>query len=94
MKVQVGADGLAVALPVVVQAPVRGGHGLLQALDPVANIAPLALTAPLVLQHEGRPACENMQRAAGKLCIPVNLGTSLQNASAAHWHCDTTCGLS
>lgn len=91
MKVQVGADGLPVALPVVVQAPVSGGNGLLQALDPVTDIAPLALTAPLVLQHEGRPACENMQRAAGKLCVPVNLGTSLQNASAAYQDLGTTC---
>lgn len=91
MKVQVGADGLPVALPVVVQAPVCGGHRLLQALDPITDIAPLALTAPFVLQHKGRPAFENMQRAAGKLCIPVNLGTGLQNASTAHQDRGTTC---
>lgn len=56
MKVQVGANGLPMALPVVFQAPVRGGHGLFQALDPVTDVALLALTVPLVLQHKGRMA--------------------------------------
>lgn len=56
MKVQVGANGLPMALPVVFQAPVRGGNSLFQALDPVANIALLALAAPLILQHKGRMA--------------------------------------
>jgi len=56
MKVQVSANGLPMALPVVFQAPVCGGHGFFQALDPITNIAPLALAAPLVLQHKGRMA--------------------------------------
>lgn len=56
MKVQVGANGLPMALPVVFQAPVRGGDGLFQALDPVTDVALLALTAPLVLQHKERMA--------------------------------------
>lgn len=56
MEVQVGANGLPMALPVVFQAPVRGGHSLFQALDPITHIALLALTAPLVLQHKGRMA--------------------------------------
>lgn len=83
MKVQVSANGLPMALPVVFQAPVRGGHDLFQALDPVTNIASLALTAPLVLQHEGRPAfvSANMQMPAGELCIPMKSRMSLQNAS-------------
>lgn len=51
MEVQVGADGLPVALPIAVQAPVRRGHGLLQALDPITDVAPLALAAALVLQQ-------------------------------------------
>lgn len=56
VEVQVSADGLTVALPVGFQAPVRGGHDLLQALDPITDIALLALAAPLVLQHKGRVA--------------------------------------
>lgn len=56
MEVQVSADGLPMALPVVLQAPVHGGHGLLQALDPITDVALLALAAPLVLQHKGRVA--------------------------------------
>lgn len=56
MKVQVGANGIPMALPVVFQAPVRRGHSLFQALDSVTNIALLALAAPLILQHKGRMA--------------------------------------
>lgn len=56
MEVQVSANGLPMTLPIVFKTSVRGGHGLLQALDPVTNIALLALTAPLVLQHKGRRA--------------------------------------
>lgn len=56
VEVQVSADGLPMALPVVLQAPVCGGHGLLQALDPIADVALLALAAPLVLQHKERVA--------------------------------------
>lgn len=56
MKGQVGANGLPMALPVVFQAPVCWGHSLFQALDPITDVAPLALAAPLVLQHKGRPA--------------------------------------
>lgn len=56
MEVQVSADGLPMALPVVLQAPVHGGHGLLQALDPITDVALLALAAPLVLQHKRRVA--------------------------------------
>lgn len=75
MEVQVGADGLPVALPVVLQAPVRGRHDLLQALDPVTHVAPLALAAPLVLQHKGRGArCEcNRQLQRGMLGVLVPL---------------------
>lgn len=51
MEVQVSAGGLPMALPVVFQAPVCGGHGLLQALDPVTHVALLAFAAPLILQH-------------------------------------------
>lgn len=56
MEVQVSADGLPMALPVVLQAPVRGRHDLLQALDPITDVALLAFAAPLVLQHKGRVA--------------------------------------
>lgn len=56
MKRQVGANGLPMALPVVFQAPVCWRHSLFQALDPITDVAPLALAAPLVLQHKGRPA--------------------------------------
>lgn len=56
MEVQVSAGGLPMALPVVFQAPVRGGHDLFQALDPITDVALLALAAPLVLQHKGRVA--------------------------------------
>lgn len=56
MKVEVSANGLPVALPVVFQAPVCGGHGLFQALDPITNVALLALTASLILQYKGRMA--------------------------------------
>lgn len=69
MEVQVGADGLPVALPVAVQAPVRWGHHLLQALDPIANVAPLALAAPLVLQHTRCwPSCKQQLLS----CAPVS----------------------
>lgn len=90
MEVQVSADGLPMALPVVLQAPIRGGHDLLQALDAITDIARLALAAPLVLQHRegGNCVSANTQMPAGNPCIPVEMGMGLQNASAACWDCD------
>lgn len=79
------------ALPVVLQAPVCGGHHLLQALDPVPDIALLALAAPLVLQHRGREGGDcvsaNTQMPPGDPCIPVEAGRNLQNAPRACWGC-------
>lgn len=55
MKVQISANGLGVAVPVLFQAAVGGWHSFLQALNSVANITRFALTLPSVLQHKGIP---------------------------------------
>lgn len=73
MEVQVGADGLPMALSVVLQAPVRGRHDLFQALDPVTDVASLALAAPLVLQHKGRMASVRVQTGSCQLGILIPL---------------------
>lgn len=54
VEMEVGTNGLRVALAVLFQAAICGWHGFLQALDSISHVARFALAPPSILQGKGR----------------------------------------